>query len=163
MEEKDVVALIFTLRGDVWTNWGFLITVNVATWGWVIQRHGLYSIPEKAIATVGYTLFVFIIIHGMDKAYGELDKAANELAYRYVVNSEKPNTSKIDIVPQGINQLFVEKSPKYCSDIKIEGLALSCNKYSDNFVGAFWGILFGWLFTMALFWFDSFWKKVRKG
>lgn len=39
----------FFLGDSVWKNWGFIITVNVAVVGWLLQRHGLYSLSEKII------------------------------------------------------------------------------------------------------------------
>jgi hypothetical protein len=55
MTEKSILDLILALEGGVWKNWGFIITVNLAVLGWLVQRHGLFSTYEKIISAVAYT------------------------------------------------------------------------------------------------------------
>lgn len=171
MSEKEALELIFTLREDIWKNWGYLITFNIAMWGWLIHRHGLYGISEKLVATTGYTFFVLMLVSGLHKSYIELDYAANELAYNYSKNIELINTKTTNIqdnditkkmkafVSGGIVEYFLSKSPRYCSEIpKIQ---FDCNKYSNNFKFPLKGLFIAWLFSLVLFWMDAFWLKAR--
>ncbi|MCG8046084.1 MAG: hypothetical protein N0E48_10565 [Candidatus Thiodiazotropha endolucinida] len=84
MNEKELIDLIFMLRSDIWENWGYFITVNLAIIGWLLHRHGLFGVWEKAIAFVGYTLFLATMLIGMSKAYSELDSIADDFAYFYI-------------------------------------------------------------------------------
>ena len=156
MGEKDLIDLIFSLRDDIWQNWGFLITVNLAVWGWLLKRHGLFSQSEKCIATIGYTVFVCLLLYGFDKVYMELDAAANELAYKYSSDNSKTVTES------GIIEKLVSNSPKYCEAIKRKNTFLICGKYSSHFWFVLYGVLAGWLFTIVLFWYDAMWIKSRQ-
>ena len=181
MEPKDILSLIFTLREDVWKQWGYVITVNLAMWGWLIQRHGLYSKFEKIVATVGYTIFIIIILQGMNKAYHELDLAANELHFV----QQQEGEAKREIAPNGITSYFVYKSPTFAAAYKLTPDSKKSSPapipsfwqrifsksaqedppepkpYSENLKTAFWSIFVGWLFSMILFWVSGFWNKAR--
>jgi len=154
MEAKDALSLVLILSDDVWKNWSYLITLNVAVLGWLLQRHGLYSLREKIISTMGYTGFVFVILFGMSTAYNKLDLASNELAYIYKTHEKKP-------VVGGLAENYVLKSPKYCVDVLGERKDVECGKYSDNLDLSVFFIFLGWLFNTVLFWYQGFWLAIR--
>ena len=154
LETKDAVSLIITLGDDVWKVWGYLVTVNIALLGWLIQRHGLRNIVEKVVATISYSVFVVVIIQALDTAYDKLDKAANELAYPYV--SKTKDISKV--APGGIVAEFLGKSPLYCAELPEKLTGGKCQKYSENAKKAAWHVLLGWLFNIILFWAN--WRRV---
>ncbi|MBK5275807.1 MAG: hypothetical protein JJE30_12235 [Desulfuromonadales bacterium] len=159
MNEEEIVKLIFSLRDDVWKNWGYIVTFNTALLGWLIQRHGLYSISEKIIASLGYSAFITLMLLGMNKSYCELDSAVNELAYYY--SNSSLNAPKV-AVQGGVIEEFIHKSPAYCSKLQSPSKTMKCTKYSDNYSFAVWGIIIGWLFCMALFWLEFIWKSIRE-
>ena len=157
MNEKEILDVIFFLGDSVWKNWGFIITVNIAVIGWLLQRHGLYSLSEKIIATLGYTVFSFMMLGGMINAYGKLDVAANELAYRYL------KIDKTKYSPEGIVEYYVSKSQKYCADAKKNHPDIKeCNKYSDNLLMTYISLFTSWIFIIPLFWSEKIWLKARK-
>lgn len=158
MNENDALALIMSLREDVWKNWGFLITFNTALWGWLIKRNGLHGINEKILATIGCTAFSAFILVGMCKIYTELDAATNELAYAYTANVKIPKTA----TPDGMVDLLIHKSPIYCSQLHGNAGKSKCGKYSDALNFTLTGILLGLIVSLSLCWMDSFWRKARE-
>ena len=155
MNYKDIVDIIFEYRGDVWQHWVFLVTLNIAMWGWLIQRKGLYGRVEKVVATVGYSAFVIIIISGMKISYDNLDLACNELYAHH-------ETEKLKISDRGIIRHLIDKSPEFCvkKNTKPNGAA-KCHPYSHCFNDTLIYILLGWVFSMILFWSSRFWERVR--
>lgn len=155
MDVKDVLSLIITIGDDVWKNWGYLITLNVAVLGWLMQRHGLYNLREKTIATLGYSGFIAVLVMGMNNAYSKLDMAANELAYVYVKSSSMPPKDSL-------SESFVEKSPKYCEQVLGQRELIECKPYSQNLYFANGSIFLSWLFNIVLFWYQGFWLAIRE-
>ncbi|MEW8286773.1 MAG: hypothetical protein AB2697_12350 [Candidatus Thiodiazotropha endolucinida] len=158
MNEKELIDLIFMLRSDIWENWGYFITVNLAIIGWLLHRHGLFGVWEKAIAFVGYTLFLATMLIGMSKAYSELDSIADDFAYFYI------ETKQYKIAEDGITEYFISKSPGYCDDYKKESknTNLKCSSYSSNFYTfVIPGMLGGGLVILILFLFEKIWLKSR--
>mgnify|MGYP000040487105 CR=1 FL=1 len=159
MDYKDILSILFSFRDDVWTNIGFYITANFAIWGWLIQRHGLYCMQEKIVSTIGYVIFVIIICAGLYKSYSELDLASNELnhAYNLAQSDEKART----ISENGILQYYLQKSEEYCKSCISKKNEVKCSKYSNEYWWLMLYFLPGFLFTLALFWWDYFWLNVR--
>ena len=158
MTEKDILDLIFALEGGVWRNWGFIITVNLAVLGWLVQRHGLYSGLEKTISTAAYTAFVIFMALGMENAYLKLDAATNELASRYIQPTEK----LARISPNGIIQFYVSKSPKFCNELKKKYADIhECKKFSRNLVLPYSSLAGSWLLFVILFFIEQIWIKSR--
>ncbi len=157
MNYKDVVDIIYEYRGDVWQHGMILVTLNVAMWGWLIQRKGLYGRAEKIVATVGYSLFVIIIVLGMNKSYKNLDLACNEL----YAHHEKSKINDM-ISNNGIINNLISKSPDFCNKIKTKPNERSkFHPYSHDFNVSLIFILPGWIFSMILFWSSRLWKSVR--
>lgn len=153
MDAKDSLSLIITIGDDVWKNYGYFVTLNIAILGWLIQRHGLYNIREKILATLGYSGFIAVLLMGMDTAYEKLDLAANELAYKYIIPAKTP-------VKEGIIENYIKKSPKYCDKVYPDNIS-SCGEYYDNFYFSAWVISLGWIFNIFLFWYQGLWLAIR--
>lgn len=147
MNYKDLIDIILVLRDDVLFLWGWLITLNTALLGWLIQRRGLYGRGEKVIATVGYSIFVFMICTAMYKAYGYLDMAANEL-YNFHLTQGTDDAAPDMYIPadKGIIESYIKRAPAYCTQIE----SSECKLFSSNFHGALVWISVGfsiWFFS----------------
>ncbi len=159
MSDKELLDIIFLLGEGVWKNWGFIITVNLAVVGWLLQRHGLYSFHEKVISTLGYTAFAGIMAFGMNSSYEKLDAAANELAFQHTVITEN---DKYKYSPNGIVKYYISLSPKYCADAAKKHPDIEeCKVYSENVWVAYIALIINWLFLIPLFWYERVWIKAR--
>lgn len=159
MEQKEILDLVFSLRADVWQNWGILTSANAIVWGWVIQRHGLYTFIEKLVATLGYSFLIGVILIGMNKSYIELDATADELAHQAL---NTPANKRSQIAPNGIIEYFISKSPTYCIQFKASfASSINCSRYSEHYTFGIVIMLFCWLITIILFWYERMWLKAR--
>lgn len=156
MNAKDIIDIIFNYRDDIWQHWMILVTLNIALWGWLIQRKGLFGIAERLIATAGYSAFVLIIISGINKSYINLNLASNELFDYY-------NRNKVEFSDKGIIKHLITKSPK---DYKLKIAATNKIKSylikNKDFIFALTSILVGWIFSIILFWSEGLWESSRR-
>ena len=156
MSSKDIIDIIFEYRSDIWQHWMILVTLNIAMWGWLLQRNGLYGVAEKLVSTVGYSAFVLIIISGMNTSYKILDLATNEL---FALHEE----NEIKISAKGIINHLITKSPEFCEKkVAKTNKKTNCSPYSQNLNIALIFILTGWIFSMILFWYKGFWESVLR-
>jgi len=155
MTEKDILPIILALADNVWKNWGILATITIAILGWLIQRHGLHSRSEKIISSVVYSIIILVVMYAMNYTYKKLDQATNELAYIYM---EKPCSQYRVIVPGGIIDGFLHRSPKYCYLINKLRNNTECKSYSYDGGFALIIIFFCWILVVSSFWRDSIWK-----
>ena len=159
LDINDSLTLITSIGGNIWTLWTLSLTVNVAVLGWLIQRHGLYEIKEKIIASIGFTGFVIVIMFGMTVAYDKLDLASNDLAFTYKVKAEK---NSLLISDKGLVATYISRSPDHCLELKEALNIKECSKYSNHLYENLFFVFLGWLFNIVLFWYDGFWLKGRE-
>ena len=160
MSYNDLLDVILMLKDDVWSLWGWVITLNVAVIGWLIQRHGLYGWSEKIVATIAYTAFILSMYEAMDDVYKKLDMTTNEL-YGYDVSYREKSADTANYVPapKGILKYYISRSPEYCRNIDKSS---SCKPYSDDFNVAVIWLTLSWLQNMLLFWCTLIWIIARK-
>lgn len=156
---NDAISLITNIGNNIWTLWTLSLTVNVAVLGWLMQRHGLYALKEKIIASVGYTGFVIVIMFGMKIAYDKLDLAANDLAYTYKIQVKKDS---FQISDKGLIATYISRSPAHCKEIKEKLKITDCSKYSDHLYLNIVFVFLGWIINIVLFWYEGFWLTGRK-
>ena len=157
MSDKEILEIVFIYREDIRNQWGLLITVNIAIWGWLISRRGLVNRTEKIIATLAYSAFAFMISVEMHKVYILLEYTANEL-FNYLQSTGNLET----LSEHGILNYYVSRSPLFCQAYAEKGSMINgaCTPYSEGFHVAFSYILLSWVFNLILFW--SRWLSVQE-
>ena len=152
MDVGDTLSVFMALKGNVWTVWTFVVTVNLAMLGWLIQRHGLYGVWEKSTISIIYSVFILIGISALYYIHMRLDQTLNDM---YHVYSKKPS----NFSTMGMFFDYVEDSAEYCRCENIK--ASLCSGYLNRFYWHSIGVLIGWFILMFLFISNSVWNVAR--
>lgn len=105
-----IIPLIVSLRGDVWTLWGLLAAFNTAAIGWLIDKGATLSTQQRSIATAGYVLFCGVIAIGFTNAYDNLQAGVRELDHAIQTTSTKEDSAAATFAPGGLVQSFHRKN-----------------------------------------------------
>ena len=136
MNYKDVLELIFDLRGDVWLVWNFQSAVTLALIGWLLKVRKEFQQYQKILASIGYTAFWLTITFSFVKIYYELGLAVQDLTSLAPELAHK--------FPDGGFLKYIESK-----------------NYFHHFWFAFVSVTFMYVFIIYLIWSDKFWKLLQ--
>ena len=78
---SDIVSVMMTLHGRVWTLWQLVTTVNLAFLGWLISRTIAFSKQQRVVATIGYAAFVALTSSSFVRLFAQLGMAVTDLVF----------------------------------------------------------------------------------
>jgi hypothetical protein len=79
MNAKDIVDIMFKLRGEAYSIWTLVFAINGVTAGWLTTKDLLLEFVQKTTINLVYLLFAIMFVTAFAKTYGELTRAARDL------------------------------------------------------------------------------------